>query len=210
MTTSAVVVSAILLAAGAAGCGPDAESRGEPLGEAEQAQCGGYVVANVVTQEGTVYAISPQHMLDCAEAWGPQTLLLAVDRSVEPQVTIVRSGSAQVEKKKLTRSLQDTLGYSLTKGLELTASSSTAVPEGTYRRLEAYPTFQRITWELWQSACGPWGGMLLATGTVLRPFGVYFRIVDVVRGRTREDDRRAQPPASTGSPAVTGEAAGIF
>lgn len=213
--SAALVLGTIVLAASAAGCDPDAQasspSEGEALGEAEEALCRGYVVANVVPREGSSYFISPHYLLDSAEAWGPQTLLLAVDRAVESRISIERSPSVQIEKKKLTKSLQDSLGYSLAKSLELTASSSTVVPEGAYRRLEAYPTFQRITWDLWQDACGPLGAAHLASGAVFRPFGVYFRVVELVRAPEGEGPEEV-PPSITAisSPIVGAEAAGII
>ena len=58
----------------------------------------GYVVANVVPREGSSYFISPHYLLDSAEAWGPQTLLLAVDRAVD------RSHMAMGELQKATLS----------------------------------------------------------------------------------------------------------
>lgn len=204
MTRSAgIVLGVIVLVASAAGCAPDAPTFEEAVGEAAQALCRGYVVANVVPREGSVYFISPHYLIDSTEAWGPQTLLLAVDRQVTPQLSIQRSPTVQIEKKKLTKSLQDTLGYSLSETLELTASSSVVVAEGSYRRLEAYPTFQMVTWDLWQDACPPWGPAKLASGAVYRPFGVYFRIVDVVRGPRGEDGEGPDEVPSSAVPSLS-------
>lgn len=201
-------LAAFLLCAGAAGCDPGARSDGDPLGEADQELCSGYVVTNLATQSGTFHIDSPQYLLDSTEAWGPQTLLLSVDRHVAPQITVAAQPGVQVQKDKLTKSLQGTVGFSLTHELEITASSSTVVEEGTYARLEAYPSFQVLTWDLWLDACGAFGGARLGSGAVYRPMGVYFKVVVLATAKGRPPNAGAtQPGPGLSSPIIREEIA---
>jgi hypothetical protein len=179
---------ATLMLVGAAGCAPDA-----PLGEAQEGICSGYYVAQLHAEEGTVYVVSPETMVDASEAWGPQTLLLAVDQHLGPQISLQQTPGVQVDKEKVTKSLQRASGVNLTAEVEITASSSTTVVEGAYVRLEAYPTYQRTTWQLWVDACGPNPSSYVTSGAVLRPVGMYFRVVTLVR-----------PPASGSTDAGAG------
>ena len=197
--SATTVLGVVLLAASMSGCDPDAGasalSDDESVEEADQALYGDYLIANVVPREGTSYVISPTYLLDTSEAWGPQTLLLAVDRTLVAQVVLQRSPALQVEKKKLTKSLQRVLGMNLAEGFEVTASSSTVVDDGWYKRLEAYPSFQTITWDLYQD--GPFGASYVTSGTVYRPLGVYFRTVVLAQGPAKNN---GYTPSSTALP----------
>ncbi|MFT3766810.1 MAG: hypothetical protein QM820_15035 [Minicystis sp.] len=217
-TSAGRVVGAVLLATFTAGCDPGdgafARSEAEPVAEATQALYDGYYVANVVPREGTFYFVSPHYLLDSSEAWGPQTLLLAVDRHVQAQITFLRQPSVQIDKGKLSKSLQNTLGFSVQREVEVTASSSTVVDEGWYKRLESYPSFQMITWDLYQSS--PFGNFYVASGAVYRPLGIYFRTVVLVRGKKPDEEEVAEPeiiePGSItaiGVPALGAEATGL-
>jgi hypothetical protein len=202
------VLAAVLLAASVVGCDPDARNDEAPAGEAEQALCNGYVINNLATQAGSFHLDAPQYLLDSTEAWGPQTLLLSVDRHVTPQITVAAAPGVQIQKDKLTRTLQTTVGFSLSHELELTASSSTVVDEGTYARLEAYPSYQVLTWDLWLDACGPFGGARLGSGAVYRPMGVYFKVVVLASSSRRPVGAPAtQPGPGLSSPIIRGEVA---
>lgn len=193
------------MAAVLAACAVEEE---EPLAEAEQASWGAYRIANLRPSRGTTYYVEPRFLLESAEAWGPQTLLLAIDRHVSPQVSIQRSPGVQLSKDKITKTLQDSVGFSLSEELELTASSSTVVSQGWYERMEAYPTFQTVAWDLVQDDV--WGARKLASGTVYRPMGVYFQTVVVVRGTGEQgqSDTPRQPGSITaiGQPVLGAEA----
>lgn len=206
ITSAGFVLAAFLLTASVAGCDPGAPSEGEPVETGEQALCNGYVVTNLVARQGSVPIDAPQYLLDSTEAWGPQTLLLSVDRHVAPQITIASQPGVQIQKEKLTKSLQHTVGFSLTHELEVTASSSTVVEEGTYARMEAYPSFQVITWDLWLDACGAFGGARIGSGAVYRPMGVYFKVVVLARSQRRpKGSPSTQPGPGLGSPLVREE-----
>lgn len=186
-------IAAAALAVTIAGCAADDEL----VGEAEEAVWGTYRITNLVVKAGSSYVADPRTLLESAEAWGPQTMLLAIDRHLTPQVSIQRQPGVQLAKDKLTKTLQDAVGFSLSTDTEFTASSSTVVEEGWYERLEAYPTFQTVTWDLVQD--GAWGPTLLARGSVQRPIGVYFRVVVIVRGKGKEggSERDREPGSIT-------------
>lgn len=207
------VLAAALLAVGVIGCDPDARDEVEPLGEARQEQCGGYVVTNVVPQQGVVHFVAPQYLINSSEAWGPQTLLLAVDRRVSAQLVVHSVPGIQIEKDKLTKTLQTILGYSLTHEFDVTASSSTVVDEGWSERLEAYPAFQVLTYDVNLDTCGPYSGLKIGNGAVYRPVGVYFQVVVLVQGpkKIEDEQRRPQPGSITamGQPVLGAEAVGI-
>ncbi|APR82408.1 Hypothetical protein A7982_07757 [Minicystis rosea] len=196
MSTSArIFLGALVLTTAVGGCDPDASARSddEPVSEADEALYGDYFVTNVVPREGTSYFVSPNYLLDTSEAWGPQTLLLAVDRTIVATILLQQAPAVQVEKKKLTKTLQQVLGMNLAQGFEVTASSSTVVDEGWYKRLEAYPSFQTITWDLYQG--GPFGPAYVTSGTVYRPLGVYFRTVVLAKGSKKGEKSFPEPPA---------------
>jgi hypothetical protein len=180
----------------------------EPWAEADQAIWGVPQIANVTRRPGTVGYADPEHLLDTAEGWGPQTLLLSVSRTVRAQVTMVQTPSVQMSKDKITRTLQQALGFSLSDEVEVAATSSTDVTEGWYERMEAYPTFQAITWDLMLDGLA--GAQRVASGTVYRPVGVFFRTVILVHGRGYQgiEDDHPQPGSITaiGNPALGVEA----
>lgn len=202
---------AALAGALSAGCGAGEPEPELAVEQAEEALEGAYYVGNVRAHPGSHYTVDPGSLLDAAEAWGPQTLLLSIDRSVAPQISIQRTPGAQLSKDKLTRTLQDAVGFSVTEGFEITASSSTVVDEGSYQRLEAYPTFQRITWDLWNDVYGAMSGAPGTPGTLYRPMGVYFRVVTLVKGPGKNDRPPPQPGSLTpiGKPVVSQEAIGL-
>jgi hypothetical protein len=193
MATGGSLVAAMTIAACSA---PDGD-----LGAAAEAQCGGLYVSDVTIHDGSVYFVSPASLLDAAEAWGPQTLQVTVDRLIGTQVSYLQQPSVQVQKDKLTRTLQEATGVTLLNDVELTASSSTVVPQGAFERLEAYPEFQRITWDLREAACGVFRDADVTPGTAYRPTGVYFRIV-VGQAAPAASDARAPAPAAGASTPV--------
>lgn len=198
------LAAALAFALTIAGCAVD----GEPWAEADQGIWGVPRIANLRPSAGTIGAVDSAHLLDTAEGWGPQTLLLAISRRVQPQVSINTIPGTQVSKDKVTRTLQSAVGFSLTEEVQVTASSSTDVIEGWYERMEAYPTFQAITWDLILDGLA--GATRVANGTVYRPVGVFFRTVVVVHGPGAQGLPTApRPPGSItaiGSPVLGAEA----
>jgi hypothetical protein len=162
-----------------AACGPSAEP---DVGTATEAWCRGYYTSNIVARDGTVFFISPDRLATSAEAWGPQTLSLSVDRHFAPQVSYQETPGVTLDRNKVTRSLQAAVGFSLTTDTELTAVTSVLVPTGAYYRLEAYPEYQLVNWDLRRDPCGPVPDAFVTTGAVYRPVGIYFRVMVFVGG----------------------------
>ncbi|KYF94799.1 hypothetical protein BE20_05490, partial [Sorangium cellulosum] len=79
------------------------------------------------------------------------------------------------------------VGFSVSENVTLQASSVYFVPTAAYARVSAYPVFQKITWDIvslggWNLGIGPAGGVVVGSGVVLKPVGVYFatyRIYDL-------------------------------
>lgn len=155
---------------------------GPSLGVAEQAYCRGYYVNHVVAREGTALFLSPGHLAQATEGWGPQALSLSVERDFSTEVSYQESPSVSRERDKITRSLQAALSFSLTDETDLVASTAVLVPTDAYYRLEAYPEYQVVDFDVRQDPCGPMGDVLLTTGSVYRPIGIYFRIMVYVGG----------------------------
>jgi hypothetical protein len=169
---------ALLLALGLGGCSAD----GRNLGVAEQAYCRGFYVNHVVARDGTAFFISPDYLAQATEAWGPQTLSLSIERDFSTQVSYQESPSVSRERDKVTRSLQAALNFSLDAETDLVATTAVLVPTDAYYRLEAYPEYQVVDFDVRQDPCGPMGDVLLTTGSVYRPIGIYFRVMIYVGG----------------------------
>lgn len=195
-----LATAAIALSACAAPGDEDTASVGQAL-------CRGVYVSNVSVRQGSFYSLAPDALLNSAEAWGPQTLLLSVDRRMGSTLTLLRQPAIQVAKDQITKSIQETTGINLIRDIELTASSSTEVPPGSYERLEAYPQYQVITLDLRQDGCGLMPDQFLTSGTIYRPMGVYFRVV-VMAGKPAKTEERPQYGSITaiGVPVVGEEA----
>jgi hypothetical protein len=148
------------------------------IGTAPQAMCAGAYLANIVYQPNPACAISPDLLLDSTEGLGPLTLLLSVNRHFGPRIQYQSEPSVTIDKGKVQKTLQEVTGVSFNHEYDLVASSSHEVAKGEYERLEAYPTFQVITWELRQDACAFAPDELITRGAIYKPLGVYFRIVD--------------------------------
>ncbi|WP_437308833.1 hypothetical protein [Sorangium sp. So ce388] len=74
--------------------------------------------------------------------------------------------------------ISDAVGFSVSESITLEASTSYFVPTAAYARVSAYPVFQKITWDIvslggWSFGAGP-GGVVVGSGVVLKPVGVYF------------------------------------
>jgi hypothetical protein len=171
-------IGALFLGLGVAAC----SAGGPSLGVAEEAYCRGYYVDHVVARDGTAFFISPDFLAQATEAWGPQTLSLSVERDFSPEVSYQESPSLERERDKVTRSLQAALSFSLSTSVGLVASTAVLVPTDAYYRLEAYPEYQVVDFDVRQDPCGPMGDVLLTTGSVYRPIGIYFRIMVYVGG----------------------------
>jgi hypothetical protein len=205
-STGAVLPMILLCASGAACSAP-----GDPdeVGAAPQAMCSGLYLSNVSVRQGSVCLTTPDDLLDSAEAWGPQTLLLSVDKRYGTQLVFENEPELQIQKDKITKVLQTITGIILNHDVELTASSSTEVPSGSYERLEAYPELQVITWDLRRDACSFSADAYVTSGAAYRPQGVYFRIVvgqggpkdlsssaaaNSTNGQARQGSQRRQAP----------------
>jgi hypothetical protein len=198
MTPSFKAVWTVALACAACKA-PDPSPR--RLGVAGEAWCQGYVVDNVVVGAGAVPSVAPGDLADAADAWGPQILTLSVDQGFSPQVSYQTSPSVSLDEEKVTKSLQNALSFSLTTSVNLVAQTSVAVPTGAYYRVEAYPEYQVVTFDLRVDPCGPTPGSLVTTGSVDRPIGVYFQVMDYIGGAWN-----ALSPPSPADPPPVGDA----
>jgi hypothetical protein len=152
------------------------------VGVAAGAWCQGYYVDNVVAEDGVVFWVSPNALAVAADAWGPQLLSLSVDQGFSPQVTYQELPSVSVDDDKITTSLQKALSFSLTTSVDLTAETSVAVPTDAYYRVEAYPEYQVVDFDVQVDPCGPSPATFVTPGSVYRPVGVYFMVMDFVSG----------------------------
>jgi hypothetical protein len=192
VTTAALLVLTGCSVAAPSGADDEAEDLG--LATEAEAQCGGYFVANVNAGGESVYYLTPQFLVDSSEGWGPQTLQIAIDRHFAPQFFFSAQPGVELQRDKVTKTLQNTAGYSITTDTELTASSAHEVLPGAYERLEAYPTFQSIAFDVYVAACGPFGARYVARGLCLKPRGVFFRVVTYV-DPPHDAAATAPPPA---------------
>lgn len=150
--------------------------------EAQEAYCRGYYVNDVVARGGTVLFISPDHLAQATEGWGPQALSLTVEHDFSNEVSYQESPSISRERDKITRSLQAALTFSLNTETDLSASNTVLVPTDAYYRLEAYPEYQVVDFDVRVDPCGPVGDTLFTNGSVYRPIGIYFRVMVYVGG----------------------------
>jgi hypothetical protein len=155
------------------------------VSSARQGFCLGPVITDVSVDPVTYHWEDPEHLLEVAAGFGPQTVSLSVATSVQPtvSVTITRppgsgssggggGGSGSVLS---DATLSTSLGYSETTVFKLEASSSVLVPVDGYARLEAYTEFQRSTWGVVGPGCQ-------GLGVSYKPIGVYFKICTVLAG----------------------------
>lgn len=118
-------------------------------------------------------------MLQFAEGCGPQTLNIAVSAGVTPVVTTSTTTATSVN----DSTVSEAVGFNLSKSTLLVAGSSILVPTAAYARVEAYPAFERITWDIVGTSGGysvPGVPVLLGTGAVDKPVGVYFKVIRVL------------------------------
>ncbi|MFT3765288.1 MAG: hypothetical protein QM820_07205 [Minicystis sp.] len=179
MRRLAIIVWAALVAGTIASC---AGSEADPLGSAEEPWCSGIYVTHAMRRPGTLIFVSPETLAVSTDGCGPQALALSVNESFSPQVSYQVSPSISKQKNNITKSLTHAVGFSVTATISLTASTVVLVPTGAYYRIEAYPEYEVIDWQLRADACGPNADFLVTTGTVYRPIGIHFRISVLVGG----------------------------
>jgi hypothetical protein len=180
----AAIVGSMLLAGSIGACSAPAPDPGpsDAIGAAREAYCSGLYVTHVVRRAGTIFYVSPETLATAADGWGPQTLSLSVDQGFDSQLTYADTPSLSKNKNNLTKTVQQAVGFSLTHTVDLTAISAVLVPTDAYYRLEAYPEYQVIDWELHADACSIMPDTLITTGTVYRPVGIHFRVLVYVGG----------------------------
>ncbi len=138
--------------------------RGEPLGHADEALAPGFFIGNVVVDPASYHHVSPAELLTSAEGAGPRTLDVSVSASVSPEISFTGTCTSPTNSQ-----LSTALGYSVTDTIVLTGDSSVLVPVNAYARVDAYPLYQRATWQI----IGP-GGVVAGSGVALKPIGVWF------------------------------------
>ncbi|WP_437929432.1 hypothetical protein WMF37_09235 [Sorangium sp. So ce291] len=74
--------------------------------------------------------------------------------------------------------ISEAVGFSVSETFTLQASTTYFAPTAAYARVSAYPVFQKITWDVVSIGGWSWGaspaGIVVASGVVLKPVGVYF------------------------------------
>lgn len=140
----------------------------EEVAEAGEAICGGRIIKNVAALPGTFHWENPAHLLGASEGGGPRDLYVSVSTSVTAEVSV--TGTAKPKDSDLSASL----GFNVSKEFSLEASSSILVPAFGYARLEAYPLYKRIGWDIVLDKCGRGVDVVLGSGIVYKPIGVYF------------------------------------
>jgi hypothetical protein len=151
-------------------------------GSAPAPLCAGIYVDHVVAEASTVAFISPDCLVQAAEGWGPQTLGLSIEHDFSPQISYTDLPSLSKSKNDITRTVQRAVGFSLTHTIDLDATTLVQVPTDAFYRLEAYPTYQVVRWDLRADACGFSPDMLLTSGAAYRPIGIDFRVMVWVSG----------------------------
>ena len=134
--------------------------------------CRGFFVGAVTTEPGSFPMVDPDHLLASAEGCGPRTLNLSVSTSVAPEVSLTGTYAPQ------NSELSAALGYSVTDSLALTADSTVPVPIDGFAQVDAYPMFQRTTFQIMGTACP--GDLPVGGGTALKPVGVLFTTCGIV------------------------------
>jgi hypothetical protein len=181
------------------------------VGAAAQAYCGGLYATHVVRRDGTIFFISPDTLATATDGCGPQALSLSDSQSVSPQITWQQSPSLSKSKNDITRTVQQAVGFSLTVSVTLTASTLVLVPADAYYRLEAYPEYEVTDYELRADGCGYQPDTPITSGSVYRPVGVHFRVLELIGaawnalGPTSPSERIAPPPWKQG-PAIPADA----
>jgi hypothetical protein len=180
----AAAVAAMLVARGTVGCSaPGAEpGAGARLGVAEQLLCGGVYVTHAARRAGTIFYVGPETLATAADGWGPQTLALSVDQGFTTQVDYDLPDNFKKLQDQIKKSVATVTGFDLTESVDLIASTAVLVPTDAYYRLEGYPEYEEIDWDLHVEACGPWPDRFVSTGAVYRPVGIHFRVLDFVGG----------------------------
>src|SRR5262245_21233176 len=79
-------------------------------GAAEQGLCHGFYIDHVVARDDLVFFVSPAHLAMATDVEGPQTMSLSVDQGFSPSVSYEESPEISLDKNKVTRSLQATVG----------------------------------------------------------------------------------------------------
>jgi hypothetical protein len=198
----ATIIGLVLLAGlGCAASRPDPSPAAEGAeGTTTQAYCGGLYATHVVRRDGTVFFISPDSLATATDGCGPQALSLSDSQSVSPQITYQQSPSLSKSKNDITRTVQQAVSFSLSTSITLTASTVVLVPADAYYRLEAYPEYEVTDYELRADGCGFQPDVSITTGSVYRPAGVHFRVLELIGaawnalGPPSPAERLAPPP----------------
>jgi hypothetical protein len=139
-------------------------------------------VDHVVAEASSVTCVAADCLAQAAEGWGPQTLSLSIDHGFSPQVSYTDLPSLSKSKNDITRTVQHAVGFSVTQSVDLIATSLVQVPTDAYYRLEAYPSYQVVRWDLRADACAFRPDALLTSGAAYRPIGIDFRVMVFVSG----------------------------
>jgi hypothetical protein len=149
---------AALPACGAPGHG-DPEAGAAPQGLISDL----FVVGDVVVDPATYHWAAPDLLLASSEGAGPRTLDVSVSSAVTPHVSY--TGTRTPSRSEISAAL----GWDVSQTVQLDAETSVLVPLDAYARVDAYPSYQRITWSLIAL-----GQVVVGSGTTYKPIGVFF------------------------------------
>ncbi|MDI1476510.1 hypothetical protein [Polyangium sp. y55x31] len=153
------------------GCvGDQSASLNEAEGDADVAEamgeiCRGRILIEDVTfLPETIHWEDPAHLLSASEGAGPRNLSLSIASSVTAEVSVT------IAKTPADSDISKAVGFNVSEQFTLEANSTILVPAFGYARLEAYPLYQPIVWNI---VCGR-HGLTFGSGIVYKPIGVYF------------------------------------
>jgi len=166
----------IVMALHAFGCvdnpraAPDNTFDDAQVAEAQSEVCRGRILIEDVTfLPDTVYWDDPAHLISVAEGVGPRNLSLSIASTVAAEVSVTTTRTPADSE------ISAAVGFNVSQAFTLEANSTILVPTFGYARLEAYPLYQPIVWNI---VCGR-HGLTYGTGMVYKPIGVYFATTSV-------------------------------
>jgi hypothetical protein len=148
----------------------EAEPSPPAVGAVQQAYCMTHTLVNVIVAPGTYHWEDPGHLLNSAEGFGPQALGLVVETRLDSTST---SSSTYTPP---DSEISAAVGYDVTQGSTIAASTTVIVPFGGYKRVEAYAAYKKTIWDLLDSNCNGPDVLTPAAGFSFKPVGVYFKV----------------------------------
>jgi hypothetical protein len=148
----------------------EAEPSPPAVGVVQQAFCLTHTLVNVIVAPGTYHWEDPGHLLNSAEGFGPQALGLSVETRLDS--TSTSSSTYTPDDSEISAAV----GYDVTQGSTISASTTVLVPFRGYKRVEAYAAYKKTIWDLLDTHCNGPDVLTPAAGFSFKPVGVYFKV----------------------------------